>query len=437
MAEKLEGGYTVRLIFISNVAANSAATDYVESVASTGVKMDLWDLSRLAPVLRQLTAEWFVEEPVRLRLVPGKVFFDGPKSAPNLVFAAVPATELVKLPGIEDTRVFAQNVRLGLGHTRVNNEIDASVMDRGEHASFLTFHNGLTVVSKDLSVRGSTLKMNRFSVCNGCQSLLTLNKHKGILTKSLQILVRFVRVGDDRDLAESIAYRTNNQNPISLRDLSANNPTQLQLKAEFDELFGYDTTYGIKRGAVAETAELPNEVAGQMLMALYVRQPWSAHQKYRIFDDLQRQIFRYGIGASHVRLAQLIAREADQAVCKLSNERVRKYGLTKFLILYLAGEVLRKEPDGVRLLDNPKPYLQTSNGNGKADQQKVFASVRDIVKDVVTELDYYVKSHGEDAYDYKSEFKSVNAVTAIAIEVLKGYEKDKHRGRVTPFTLPS
>src|SRR5262249_39255118 len=150
-----------------------------------------------------------------------KLFYEGPKSDPRLVYAAIPAKELVRLPGITDTRIFAQNVRLGLGKTRVNREILESVSNQSEHPRFLTFHNGLTIVTKTLSIRGSKLSLNHYSVCNGCQSLLAFYDNRALLTDDLEVLVRIVRVGADR-LPEIIAYRTNNQNAISLRDLSAN-----------------------------------------------------------------------------------------------------------------------------------------------------------------------------------------------------------------------
>ncbi len=91
--------------------------------------------------------------------------------------------------------------------------------------------------------------------------------------------MRIVRVNGDRSLSESIAYRTNNQNPISLRDLRSNDDTQVQLKAEFDALFSPDTTYMIKRGEIGAGNELSNEYAGQSMLALYVGEPWNAHQK--------------------------------------------------------------------------------------------------------------------------------------------------------------
>jgi hypothetical protein len=129
------------------------------------------------------------------------------------------------MPGIHDTRIFAQNVRLGLGRTRVNDEMTQSILDQVEHQKFLTFHNGLTIVAKEVKIAEGNLVLKHYSVSNGCQSLLAFYDNRTRLTRKLVVLVRVVRVGDDRSLAASIAYKTNNQNPLSLRDLSANDTT--------------------------------------------------------------------------------------------------------------------------------------------------------------------------------------------------------------------
>jgi hypothetical protein len=54
----------------------------------------------------------------------------------------------------------------------------------------------------------------------------------------------------------------------------------------------------------------------------------------------------------------------------------------------------------------------------------------------VTELNYFVKGEGGEAYDYKREFKSQKAVEGIRDELLKAFEKDRYRGRATPFAIP-
>jgi hypothetical protein len=201
------------------------------------------------------------------------------------------------------------------------------------------------------------ISLKDFSVCNGCQSLLSLWENRSKLTDSLEILVRIVRVGQDRQIAEQIAYRTNNQNPISLRDLSSNDTAQVHLKNAFDRLFSSFAVYGIKRGEPGGGNEIINEEAGRLILALYVKEPWSAHQKYRVFGDLESRIFDYELQPEQIRLAQLLSQVVSEEAKSLNYERIAKYGLSHYILVYLIGEVLRLGVDGKALLKNPLPCL--------------------------------------------------------------------------------
>ncbi len=436
VASKADAGYKVRTIFVTNVAANHDATIYISHAEATGHLIDLWDLERLRPVLDQLRRDWFVPDNAKLEVDPKRLFHIGEsKTAPDLVYAAIRARQLVHLPGIDDSRVFAQNVRLGLGSTRVNDDILDSVNHKKEHRDFLTFHNGLTIVAKHITLRGKTLRLSEFSVCNGCQSLLTFYNNRKTLTEDLQVLVRIVRVGDDRRLPEVIAYRTNNQNPIALRDLASNDTTQVRLKGEFDKLFGHGLVYAIKRGEAPGVTELPNELAGRLLLAAYVKEPWSAHQKYRVFGDLESRIFSYHTSAAHIRLAHLLYEQIPPRLNAMDYQRLARYGLTSFLILYFLCELLRLSDDGRDLLENPLPFL-AKDGKPNPLESKVLTQSAALVEWVVTELNYFAKGQGGDSYDYKREFKSQKAVEAIRDELLKAFEKDKYRGRASLFSRP-
>ncbi len=436
IADKIARGYSIKPIFVCNIAANDDAAKYLKHAKSAGFDIDLWDLVRLEPVLKQLSKEWFVDSPITVKLNGNKLFIEGTKSAPSLIYAAIPAKQLVKLPGIADTRIFAQNVRLGLGSTRVNKEILETIRKKGEHKNFLTFHNGLTIVAKDAEITGNSLRLNNYSVCNGCQSLTAFYENRNELTDGLEVLVRIVKVGDDRRLPELIAYRTNNQNAITLRDLSANDASQVRLKAEFDDLFGDVATYIIKQGESSLIPALPNELAGRMLMSLYVGEPWSAHQKYKIFGDLESAIFGYDRSAYHVRLSQLIMELIDDHLSDITHERVRKYTLTKYIALYLVGEVLREETSGIRLLKDPSPYLTTKKTKNP-EEGKVLGLIDTQVEFVLTELNFFIEERGGDTFDYKTEFKSPNQVKKLRTEVIKAYTKDKRMSRLNPFTLPN
>ena len=436
LAGKVKAGYRHRSIFVTNVAANEDAKAYMEQTARDGHVLDVWDAKRLSPVLKQLRRDWFVTEESRLKVNPARLFTVGlSKSAPDLVYAAIRAKALVALPGIDDSRIFAQNVRLGLDSTRVNDDIVATIRTKSEHGSFLTFHNGLTIVAKTINVRGSTARIKDFSVCNGCQSLLAFYNNRRLLSDDLEVLVRIVKVGNDRRLPETIAYRTNNQNPISLRDLASNDVTQVRIQNEFDQLFGNKCRYAIKRGEEEAIPELPNELAGRVLLALYVREPWSTHQKYRIFGDLDSKIFNYHIGASHIRLAHLLYEVIALRLSMIENQRLARYGLTHFLVLFFLGELMRLSPSGRRLFENPLEVLST-NSRVNPKEEVVIAQSRALLEWLITELNYTVRELGGDSYDYKREFKSPKAVITIRDTLLKAFEKDKFRNRATEFTLP-
>jgi hypothetical protein len=436
IGDKVDAGYQMRPIFLTNVAANEDAQGYVTNSEAAGHSMDLWDLVRLEPVLDQLQRDWFVPDEVRLAIDPAQLFVvGGTKKEPSLLYVAVRARQLVHLPGIDDSRVFAQNVRLGLGGTRVNDDILESVSNKSEHREFLTFHNGLTIVAKHIVLYGKYLRLRDFSVCNGCQSLLTFYANRKALTDELQVLVRVVRVGDDRRLPELIAYRTNNQNPISLRDLASNDTTQVRLKSAFDSLFSPLATYSIKRGEPATAGTLPNELAGRLLLALYVKQPWAAHQKYRVFGNLESTIFNYHTTPAQIRLAQLLYDQVPERLDALENKRLARYGLTSFLALYLLGELIAASADGRAFLENPLSFLTTSAAANMLEA-RWLSQTAPLIDWMTTELNYFVKGSGGEAYDYKREFKSPKAVGIIRDELLKAFEKDRYRGRVAPFVKP-
>lgn len=435
VASKVAAGYKIRPIFVCNIAANTDASNYIHHAHGVGTLIELWDLTRLAPVLKQLTRDWFLDEEVKLKVDQDHLFSSGGKTSPRLVYTAIRAQELVKLPGIDDSRIFAQNVRLGLGKTRVNKDIESSIKNKSDHASFLTFHNGLTIVAQDIKVRGSTITLSGFSVCNGCQSLLSFYENRKALTDKLEVLVRIVKVGEDKKLPLTIAYRTNNQNAISLRDLNSNDSAQLRLKAEFDNSYGKYGSYSIKRGEEPTKGELKNEDAGRMLLSLYLREPTAAHQKYKIFGEFEQRIFSLDMTAAKIRFAQLLYGMIKQDLPKINSERIAKYSLTSFIILHLVGELLRQNGVGQNLLKDPSGFLR-SKQNPEAPEDKMKESLQKLIGHAIVELNYYVKENGDEAYDYKSELKSQKAVEILRNIVVKAYEKDLQIKRRKPFTLP-
>jgi hypothetical protein len=90
------------------------------------------------------------------------------------VIAPIKARELVKMDGIANQSLFAYNVRGPLGKTAVNRAIVKTIKDQSKHKFFPLFHNGITVIAKELGAVGDTIRIADYFVVNGCQSLHAL-----------------------------------------------------------------------------------------------------------------------------------------------------------------------------------------------------------------------------------------------------------------------
>jgi hypothetical protein len=104
--------------------------------------------------------------------------------------------------------------------------------------------------------------------------------------------------------------------------------------------------------------------------------------------------------------------------------------------VYLIGQVIQASTDGQQLIKNPLPTL-TTNRSLNPKESQLAKSLDEMAQYVTTELTYFIKGRGEEAYDYKNNFKLQSEVNTIRNEVLKALDKDVAIGRARKFTLPS
>jgi len=116
-------GFNVRCVFVANSVFDSAGRDYLKVHGQGPPPMDGWDLDRLLPYVKYADRVLYVEESVTLSFAPGGRFTVDLPGEAKATFGAVSADQISKLPGITDSTLFAQNVRLNLGRTRVNKDI--------------------------------------------------------------------------------------------------------------------------------------------------------------------------------------------------------------------------------------------------------------------------------------------------------------------------
>ena len=414
-----DGAHAARLIFVTNGELDPSGTDYVTAVEGEEPPLDVWDQGRVAAIALRTQRPELLPDEVTLSAVesPTEATLEGET---KLAVGVVPATELLaKLPGITDLSIFDPNVRLGLGKTRINKELAATVQDANQHALFPAFHNGLTVLTNSLTVNGNDIELEGVSVVNGCQSLLTLKEHEQQLTPALTVLVKAIQVDTSSTLPDTITYRTNNQNSVDIRDQRSRDPIQRDLQTAVEQKFGNDFGYEIRRGeTVAATAVFSNERAAQMIMAVDLGEPWNAVRKVRLFDRDYHRIFNRRITPYRLFLLFLIDGAVAGARGTLRADLDASFASVRFTLAYLLADVLRQSAQGQVLLEEPARYLPGL-------RKEVEEALAGLAKEVAESTNQFVASEEAEAadkneiYDPKVAFKSRGGVQSLENEVVR------------------
>ncbi len=430
IANRVNSGYAVRGVFVTNADSDENAAEFLPKAPN----VRLID----GPVIRD---SYVPAERPRIDRPPFTFDVFGVDVArfpvdpqTTVVLTAVLSTDLVRLEGLASGELFAPNVRQWLGRTKVNKDIAASISDHAEHRNFVLYHNGVTFVCSEIDLsEPSRVTIAGYFVINGCQSLTSLYENRTDLTPDLRIFARFVQIPDDPALIDRITLNSNNQNGIKHRDLKSNNPLQIRLQREFERQFPDQVFYEISRGERSDRPiVIDNELAARILLAFDLLEPWSAHQAYRLFDDLYSPIFgRPEVDAERIWAQYNLYRDVVDSLSLLEHERFARYTLTKYFLLYLVAEALATDGVGQKFLRSPTPFLRATDG-----LERLNAAIKRLLADFIVDLNAEIREREESGnpLDYKRELKSPTAVRALSKNVISSYAKLVGRGRSPSFS---
>lgn len=416
LRDKLDSGdYTVTHVFVTNAMPDASATGYLATLATTDTSLELWAQSDLAATARRTAVPGLLAENRTLPTHDGVIVKTIP-SGGKLAIALVPANELVSLPGISNLTLFDLNVRLGLGKTRINKELEKTVSNPAEHETFPAYHNGLTILTSSLTAAddGTSMNLEGLSVVNGCQSLLALYGNRGALTPALEVAVKVVEVEPGSALIDRITYRSNNQNPVNMRDQRANDAAQRQLQSEMRVRFGDRLFYAIRNGEDTGAAErvLDNTLAAQLLTAVYREEPWSAIRKIKLFDDDYYEVFTKHVSADRLFLLDLIDQAVGGKKDDLRDDLGAAFASVRFTLVFLVARILARSATGERLLTDPTPWLPSR-------ETELKARLDEYANEAVRVVNDFVKAREIDvAFDFKVTFKSRAGVLQVETEAL-------------------
>ncbi len=290
----------------------------------------------------------------------------------EMAIALLPANELIRLPGIGDRSLFVLNVRLALGSTKINKALAETIKtEQADHALFPAFHNGITILTDEMSVDDDGIELANVTVVNGCQSLVALHENKSSLTPDLTVLTKVVQLSDNAALADTITKRSNNQNAVNMRDQRANDSIQRDLQKQVKADYGDRMFYAIRRGegipdGVDKSQKFENQDAAQVLTAVWLRSPGLRFANLSCSttntDGSSAATSTPTSSTSRTGLLQMVTEKRGDLRDTLS----ASFASVKFTALYLTAAVMRLTDEGthfstIRPRYSPPPRRRRSN----------------------------------------------------------------------------
>ncbi|MGO3642178.1 MAG: AIPR family protein [Psychrobacter sp.] len=219
------------------------------------------------------------------------------KNGENGLLVNISALSVRKLyDKYRDEGLFEQNFRYFVRNKKIDDQINSSLKKKRDKFWFL--NNGIIIGCKDFHLDGDNIKLEDFSIINGCQTTTILGSYKGS-NEDLDFPISCKIVKPDHGgedyfnvFISEIAEASNSQKPISDRDLKSNYPEQrnlqLELKAQDPKIY-----LEIKRGEgilrkrnLQSWQKIKNDSLGQLILSVLLQRPGTARSnKKKIFSD--------------------------------------------------------------------------------------------------------------------------------------------------------
>lgn len=359
-----DGKLRIRIALITSGVQNAAAKRLVASTNASQRPgyITVHDLTRLGPLAQAVATPTITTADIVAPCAPDERLVIG--DAPHrVVVATVRATDIVQWAGIDTRTLFELNVRREVRRNRVRDQLDGAIRRHHEHKDFLAYHNGMTVVCDSLSIDETKLIARKPSVVNGAQSTIAFARADadGELTDDLRVFVKFIEVAGRPQLTKEISWRSNTQTAVNARNLVALGGPQARLVSEFAADFPtitYETRPDATLSASAGTV-IKNDDAAQLLCAVYNAQPWLAVKRLALFEgENHAMIFNESVTAAHVVLVDAIKRAVEREKTRVPEPYRKSWQLTRMVLVYMVGQVLRADDDLRTVLDAPGPAVR-------------------------------------------------------------------------------
>ena len=216
--------------------------------------------------------------------------------------------------------LFEQNFRYYIVNKRIDTDIRNSLAKQDDRDNFWFLNNGIIIACRYFKRDGNNIKLEKFSIVNGCQTTTLIGKDTSRISgKDFAIHCKIVKPPKDlndfkgnnkekqeqyeehfEEFVAKIAKASNSQKTINDRDLKSNAPEQRKLREYLGE--GNNIYLEIKRGEnkpkwekTQKWKSITNDLYGQLFLAFVLQQPGTArNSKSKIFsnNEIYNTIFK-------------------------------------------------------------------------------------------------------------------------------------------------
>jgi hypothetical protein len=196
-------------------------------------------------------------------------------------------------------QVFEENVRAFLGTENPVNQSIADTLNSGVAASrFPVLNNGITIVSPDVRVQGTTLHLANYQIVNGCQTSNILFENKTALDDTVMVALKVVETTNE-DVFSELVRATNSQTKVDETQFLSLRPIVKKIEQYFNTYEGQDgRLYFERRDRQYVGRDIPAirifnlHTAAKCVAAMFLQRPdLSFKYPKRMYEELAPAMF--------------------------------------------------------------------------------------------------------------------------------------------------
>ncbi|CBS88458.1 AIPR family protein [Azospirillum lipoferum] len=268
---------------------------------------------------------WHPTEPVNDTIKLQGKYLEEEIGGHRVIIGKVAVQEIARLVKEYDIRLVGRNVRYFLGAEKdsVNSEIEKSLQTNDDCGNFYFYNNGLTITCDRVDYHQGAhespiLQADNIQIVNGGQTSLIIGRVLGDETPApgACVLTRIYELPENKELVERITWATNNQNPVTLSDLRANDEVQILLEKSIEEL-GY--RYRRKRlDRPIAPKEFTSLDVARSVYAVWRRKIIDVPNESALFREHYDNVFTGSLNGAQAILACLIRQQVERLYIKES-----------------------------------------------------------------------------------------------------------------------